>query len=499
MSIAIVHTRAQLGVSAPPVSVEAHLSNGLPGFTIVGLPETAVKESKDRVRSAILNSHFDFPAKRITINLAPADLPKEGGRFDLPIAIGILAASEQVPATQLDSLELLGELALTGELRGIKGSVASVIAGCEAKKASVLPKANEGEASLCSDAKVYVADNLLQVCAHLHERENMRQATGASDVRQQHERDMSDIKGQAQARRALEVAAAGGHNVLFFGPPGAGKSMLASRMPGIMPPLPETQALEVAAVHSVAGQDCRALWRVRPFRSPHHTASAVALVGGGSNPKPGEITLAHRGVLFLDELPEFPRSVLEVLREPLETGEIHVSRAQAQVTYPARFQLIAAMNPCPCGYAGDGKSRCRCTPAQIERYKNKISGPLLDRIDMHIGVQAMPIDELQNAPEGESSAEILKRTVAARERQWQRQGKDNAQLNGREIDHYCRLDRDCQSLLSTAMERLQLSARAYHRILRVSRTLADLQSSDDITPVHVSEAIAYRMLDRGAM
>lgn len=498
MSLAIVHTRAQLGVNAPPVSVEAHLSNGLPGFTIVGLPETAVKESKDRVRSAILNSHFEFPAKRITINLAPADLPKEGGRFDLAIAVGILAASEQVPATHLKTLELLGELALTGELRPVKGSVASVIAGRDAQRASVLPKGNEAEASLCSDATVYVADSLLQVCAHLHERETMQPATGGQDVPQQCIHDMSDIKGQAQARRALEVAAAGGHNLLFFGPPGAGKSMLASRMPGILPPLPEEQALEVAAVHSVAGQDCTALWRVRPFRSPHHTSSAVSLVGGGSNPKPGEITLAHRGVLFLDELPEFPRSVLEVLREPLETGEIHVSRAQAQVTYPARFQLIAAMNPCPCGYAGDSKNRCRCTPAQVERYKSKISGPLLDRIDMHVGVQAIPISELQDASEGECSASILKRTMAARELQWRRQGKDNAQLNGREIDQHCRLNPSSQALLSVAMERLQLSARAYHRILRVSRTLADLQNNDAIESMHVSEAIAYRMMDRGS-
>lgn len=496
MSLAIVYTRAQLGVDAPLVTVETHLSNGLPGFTIVGLPETAVKESKDRVRSALLNSHFEFPQRRITVNLAPADLPKEGGRYDLAIALGILAASEQIPVEALADHEFIGELALSGELRQVSGALPGAMACAQAQRSLVVPAGNGAEAALCRQAEVLVADNLLRVCAHLHKREMLAAAEQIPAARSDYGKDLADVKGQLQARRALEVAASGGHNLLFYGSPGTGKSMLASRLPGIMPPLEEEDALQVAAVRSVAKGQIDGDWRQRPFRSPHHTSSAIALVGGGSHPKPGEISLAHQGVLFLDELPEFPRSVLEVLREPLESGSISISRANAQVEYPAQFQLVAAMNPCPCGYYGDTKGRCRCTPAQVGRYRNKISGPLLDRFDMHIQVNTMPIEELQTKPRGESSADVRKRVVACRQQQLARQRKANALLAGEELEEHCRLAPAQQKLLAGAMEHLQLSARAYDRTLRVARTLADMAGSDEIGAAHLSEALGYRSLDR---
>lgn len=496
MALAIVFTRAQLGIDAPLVTVETHLSNGLPGFTIVGLPEAAVKESKDRVRSALLNSHFDFPQRRITINLAPADLPKEGGRYDLAIALGILAASEQIPQDTLPDYEFIGELALSGDLRAVRGTLPVALACADAQRQLVVPAANGPEAALCRRADVLVANNLLQVTAHLHKRDKLERAQVIYAPRVVEEKDLADVKGQVQARRALEIAAAGGHNLLFYGPPGTGKSMLASRLPGIMPPLDEQAALQVAAVQSLTKGSVEGNWQSRPFRAPHHTSSAVALVGGGTNPKPGEISLAHQGVLFLDELPEFPRSVLEVLREPLESGRISISRANAQVDFPARFQLVAAMNPCPCGYYGDQQGRCRCTPAQIDRYRARISGPLLDRFDMHVPVSRLPIADLQAKAEGENSQTVRARVESCRSRQLHRQQTVNANLNGQQLERHCSLEQAEQQLLAQAVDQLGLSARAYDRILRVARTLADLEQSSSIHAHHISEALGYRTLDR---
>ena len=496
MSLAIAYTRAQLGVDAPLVIVETHLSNGLPGFTIVGLPETAVKESKDRVRSALINSHFEFPQRRITVNLAPADLPKEGGRYDLAIALSILAASEQLPKEALKQYEFIGELALSGELRGIKGCIPAAIECDNSKRALVLPAANADEASLCGKSEIFIASNLLSVCAHLHGRAKLKTPLSTPSKTETYDQDLADVKGQQQARRALEIAAAGGHNILFYGPPGTGKSMLAIRLPTILPKLEEAEALEVASIQSVSGQTNKESWLSRPYRSPHHTASAVSLVGGGSNPKPGEISLAHNGVLFLDELPEFSRQVLEVMREPLESGHICISRANAQVTFPASFQLVTAMNPCPCGYHNDGTDRCTCTTKQINRYKDKISGPLLDRIDLHVKVSHIPITDLQEKPDGESSAEVRKRVEEVRSRQAKRQKKCNAHLKSRELAEVTELGQQEKSLLAAAMQKLNLSARAYDRILKVSRTIADMEGCDNIACKHISEALSYRNLDR---
>jgi magnesium chelatase family protein len=492
MSLAVLHTRALAGMHAPEVTVEVHLANGLPAFNLVGLPEAEVKEARDRVRAAILQSGFEFPARRITVNLAPADLPKESGRFDLPIALGVLVASGQVPGQALADLEFAGELALTGALRPVRGALAMLLSARDAGRTFVLPDASAVEGALVGGARVLAAGSLLAVCAHLAGRAHLAAPEPTPAGVAVAYPDLADVKGQLAARRALEVAAAGGHSLLMLGPPGTGKSMLASRLPGILPDLTDQEALESAAVQSLAGGFSPAAWRLRPIRSPHHTASSVALVGGGGNPRPGEISLAHHGVLFLDELPEFSRAALEVLREPLESGRITISRAARQADFPARFQLVAAMNPCPCGYLGHPSGKCRCTPDQVSRYRARLSGPLLDRIDLHVEVPALPERDLIDAPSGEASAPVRARVIAARERQLTRQGKTNADLGNAEIDQHCRLDAAGAALLRQAMARLNLSARAYHRILKLARTLADLASSETIAAAHVAEAVQYR-------
>ncbi len=500
MSLAILYCRAREGIKAPLVTVEVHLANGLPSLSIVGLPELAVRESKDRVRGALLNSHFEFPARRIIINLAPADLPKEGGRFDLPIALGILAASGQLQLEGLNHYEFVGELALSGALRPIKGVLPVALAARDAGRGLILPQENIAEAALVQGGQALPATHLLEVCAHLDGREKIPHWEGGNETPIVDTLpDLADVQGQHQARRALEIAAAGAHSLLYLGPPGTGKSMLATRLPGILPEMTESEALESAAIRSVAGRTLEvARWRQRPFRAPHHTASAVALVGGGGNPKPGEISLAHHGVLFLDELPEFERRVLEVLREPMETGQITISRASCQAEYPAHFQLVAAMNPCPCGHLGDGTSRCRCSSEQIARYRGRISGPLLDRIDMHVEVPRQDIQLITRpqASAAESSAQVRRRVVAARQLQQARQGKPNRALEGVAVDRFAPLDEAGRQLLQRAMERLGLSMRAYHRILKVARTIADLEGAPQIQSAHLGEAIGLRRFDR---
>lgn len=493
MELSVIYSRATAGIQAPLVRVETHLSNGLPAFHIVGMPETAVRESKDRVRSALLNSYFEFPDRRITINLSPADLPKEGGRFDLPIALGILVASNQLPSAHLAQHEFLGELALDGTLRPIPGVIPAAREATTQQRKLVVPAPCARLAAHTPDSAVIAAEDLLTLCAHLNGSETIEPTSATSMPGAHHYPDLDVVVGQELARRALEIAASGGHNLLLFGPPGTGKTLLASRLPGILPAPTAEDALTGLALRSFYDSTDVSAWFRRPFRSPHHNATSAAVIGGGSKPRPGEASLAHGGVLFLDELPEFSRHALEVLREPLESGEVTISRANHKITYPARFQLIAAMNPCPCGYEGAPEQSCRCTRNQIQRYRQRISGPLLDRIDLTIAMTRIPTESLLNTTEpAENSSSVRARVVAANARQIARQGCANALLAGAELTTHCELGAAEKCFMQSAMDRAKLSARGLHRTLRVARTLADLEGAGALTTAHLSEALAYR-------